>query len=461
MPRAVKVLLVLAGVVLVVIVTLVVCFVSWRRSVEKSLKTEIAAIRTNGLPVDMADLKHWPLDIPDQRNAALIFEHAFEMMGSSNSEQISDLKFPVRGGAISNKTELTEVLTKNAGAMALIYGITNPASSRYPIEYLDGPSMKVSHLSELKTMALLFADGALLKSDQKDSHGAFEDVAASCKLSRSLDNEPILISQLVAASIFSITTESLQRVLARVSLSDSDLSQLQENFKEGEATNRFWMALVGERAVDGEMMRLLQDDPRAFIILSNKGVSKEDQTEVPIRNPGVGWRSIGYFQRDREFYLRVMEEYISGLAKTPPESLWLTNKLDALALKAHGGWYLMSSMFLSSFSRVASRDADLRARLRTAMAAVAVERWRIAHNGQIPDSLDELVPAFLASVPQDPFDGHPLRFKKLASGYAVYSVGPDGVDDGGKERPPYSRNTPEEERSKYDILFIVEQQPKN
>jgi hypothetical protein len=51
--------------------------------------------------------------------------------------------------------------------------------------------------------------------------------------------------------------------------------------------------------------------------------------------------------------------------------------------------------------------------------------------GQYPDSLDELVPRYINSVPEDPFDGKPLRYspqKKI-----IYSVGMDLEDSGGRE----------------------------
>jgi len=38
-----------------------------------------------------------------------------------------------------------------------------------------------------------------------------------------------------------------------------------------------------------------------------------------------------------------------------------------------------------------------------------------------------------ALLPVDPFTGQPLRFRKLETGYVVYSVGENGVDDGGEE----------------------------
>lgn len=49
--------------------------------------------------------------------------------------------------------------------------------------------------------------------------------------------------------------------------------------------------------------------------------------------------------------------------------------------------------------------------------------------GKMPDSLQSLVPTYLASVPVDPYDGKPFRYS--ASKGIVYSVGKDLKDSGG------------------------------
>jgi hypothetical protein len=73
------------------------------------------------------------------------------------------------------------------------------------------------------------------------------------------------------------------------------------------------------------------------------------------------------------------------------------------------------------------------AQLANAQTAVAIERWRLAHPGRLPDSLADLVPAFLDAVPKDPFDAQPVRYRNLPRGFLVYCVGLDFTDDGGKE----------------------------
>ncbi len=48
-----------------------------------------------------------------------------------------------------------------------------------------------------------------------------------------------------------------------------------------------------------------------------------------------------------------------------------------------------------------------------------------------PDSLEGLVPEVVATVPEDPCSGKPFRYERRGDGYLLYSVGPDGADDGG------------------------------
>jgi len=54
-----------------------------------------------------------------------------------------------------------------------------------------------------------------------------------------------------------------------------------------------------------------------------------------------------------------------------------------------------------------------------------------ADHGQYPAALNDLTPAYLAAVPADLFTGNPPIYHPAAAGYALYSVGPDMIDNGG------------------------------
>ena len=86
--------------------------------------------------------------------------------------------------------------------------------------------------------------------------------------------------------------------------------------------------------------------------------------------------------------------------------------------------------------------ADLKTQNALLAASLALRAYELEHH-RLPHSLDELVPKYLTAVPADPFrQGQPLGYRdtkvKLWSvdgGQSwhptVYSIGPDGEDDGG------------------------------
>lgn len=61
----------------------------------------------------------------------------------------------------------------------------------------------------------------------------------------------------------------------------------------------------------------------------------------------------------------------------------------------------------------------------------AIERYRVA-TGKYPETLDALVPTYLGEVPLDPYAKTAPRYETAPS-HRLWSVGPDGNDDGGEE----------------------------
>ncbi len=93
----------------------------------------------------------------------------------------------------------------------------------------------------------------------------------------------------------------------------------------------------------------------------------------------------------------------------------------------------------------------------TAQAAaetiVAFHRYKQQHH-VLPDSLEALVPDFLPTVPIDPYDEQPLRYRPEQN--IIYFVGTNLTDDGGqsKQSLPGRHNKREP-----DIVFAIEAPP--
>ncbi len=259
-------------------------------------------------------------------------------------------------------------------------------------------------------------------------------ITTTLGLARTLDEEPVTISQLVRVSVVSITVASLERSLAASRFSDTELSRLFGAFAGAERTNLMSKALIGERASHILAWRPTQAGGQVLGVPQNQF-----------------FRVTGFFERDLNFYLRCMETNISLASLPPPRSLAITNTADVY-LEAKRKFYILSGMLLPALSRLTVREADGLARLRVAQSALAIERFRLA-NRRLPKELNELIPSFLSVVPIDPFDGAQLRYKLRPKGYVVYSVGADGRDDDGTEAPAGpSRNA----SAPQDITITVE-----
>jgi hypothetical protein len=146
----------------------------------------------------------------------------------------------------------------------------------------------------------------------------------------------------------------------------------------------------------------------------------------------AGYRSTGLLQLDEREYLDLMERYVKATQLLPPESIAAFNAVND-KLEHLTRWRVLSRLLLPSLSVLAGKAGRCDAKIRDAQAALAVERYRLA-NSKLPSQLSDLVPTFLPTVPSDPFDGKPLRYKTLAKGYVVYSVGDDREDNGGTEK---------------------------
>jgi hypothetical protein len=84
-----------------------------------------------------------------------------------------------------------------------------------------------------------------------------------------------------------------------------------------------------------------------------------------------------------------------------------------------------------ALARVVGKTLQIETARRVVIAAIALKRFQLKH-GNWSETLGELAPEFLPSVPIDPYDGKPLKYRPNADGtFLLYSVGEDGIDDGG------------------------------
>ena len=95
--------------------------------------------------------------------------------------------------------------------------------------------------------------------------------------------------------------------------------------------------------------------------------------------------------------------------------------------------HILSLLLLQTGDRALAINYHSMATRRLAATALAIRLYELDH-GRRPRTLNPLVPQYLPVLPTDPFapDGRPVGYFPSAPKPIVYSVGPDGNDDGGE-----------------------------
>lgn len=97
--------------------------------------------------------------------------------------------------------------------------------------------------------------------------------------------------------------------------------------------------------------------------------------------------------------------------------------------------YSLSAEAKRAAEAVKNADLSYEAQKRLLIGKLAIRCYRL-ERGELPGTLADLVPEYLPAVPEDPFSGESLIYRRIGDGHVLYSVGEDGLDDGGHRVDP-------------------------
>ncbi len=107
----------------------------------------------------------------------------------------------------------------------------------------------------------------------------------------------------------------------------------------------------------------------------------------------------------------------------------IINPRDAVSRRVGMVFLALFELDLNSFIEAEDRVAMQFELTKLGFALAAYH----ADHGSYPAKLAELEPHYAADIPKDVFSGRELHYKREAGDYLLYSVGSNGVDDGGKD----------------------------
>ncbi len=397
---------------------------------ERAFQSEIDAIRASGAPVTLDDLNAITCDVPDEENIAVLID--------GPAEAIADYPLPEERLAL---------------IPAIGWGPRSPCGERMRHEHLDATKAYLAdiapqiaevrealqhergcrdlHLTSPVLMANLNEQVAFLSwargvsktilleayvAAMRDDRGtAYQRVLDMVAMDQAIRGDESVIAAAVRMAMRALAFAAAADVVNYCGLDDAQLARLQTEFEDFD-----WVAVM-KRSMEVE--RVFALDTAQWIMAGNEIGGDWNPSPVifgvaPFLQPMSNARG-----------LRVFQLLVSAFDRPEPEILEAMRQAnnEAAALPTY---CILWKMLTPSLTRATTLSLRCVGSQRALVAALACERYRLA-NGDWPESLDVLVPRYLDAVPLDPFDGKPIRFKRLDVGIVAYSIGEDETDDGG------------------------------
>jgi hypothetical protein len=395
-----------------------------RFQAERGLNRVIAELDRDDPGWRLEDLQAAREVIPDAENGALLVlavtarlpkdwpPSAIDeaLINPAANEQLSDELYRAVG------TELVALRATLEMARKLI--AYDKGRYPHPPGHDPGDPLPPSVLTIRKTMRLLQLD-ALAAAEQRDFPRALRACRALIIVGRTIGDDPLYISLLVRFSGSAFACKTTERVLGQGTPALADLLDLQRLIEKEEAWDGFVQATRGERAFGHLMWQRFEGGEMKYedfrgLTLSGKSEEINPTTEQ--------------IQRAHADWLRIMERYIEAAREPLPERgpifRRIADEKDSLPPDD-----LLHSVF-PVHTRIEEVDRLRHARLRTAAAILAAERYRLKNN-RWPEKIDDLKEFAARETLIDPFDGKQLRLRREPDGLVIYSVGVNGIDDGG------------------------------
>ena len=442
--------LTISSVLLLLLFIGVVAFGIFRLRLKWKLNSRIEAIRAAGYPATCAELDAWHTIPVDAENAADTILDAIDCLQEWEKSELEPLpivgqaELPARTEPLTDemKALVAEYVADNNEALNLLHTAAQIEHCRYPVDYSAGFNALMPHLSEMRKSLFLLNLEAILHAENGQANSALRSVQSGFRFARSLAKEPSTISHLVRVACESRTASSLERIINRIELTDEQLGELSRCLYDAECASDLSRAFVGERCMGLSFFTAPQS-------MSSVGLES-----VPARPILAVCQAVGLVDMDAVIYLDIMNDQMEAARLPYPQRREATDAIEK-KLRTMSKIHVFAHVLTPALSRVITIEMRTIAHLRAAQVGLAIQRYRLAA-GALPDTLAELVPAYLDAVLKDPFDGNELRFKKRGAGFVIYSIGEDLSDDGGAEQLPRNKRPKGQPAPNWDVTFIVE-----
>lgn len=292
----------------------------------------------------------------------------------------------------------------------------------------------------LRQVAPALTARAMLRCESKPAE-AWQDLLAEHRLARRLAGNGGVIEMLVGCAVHGITCEATAAFLEKAPLDRQQLTTFQQEFASLEPLVDMPRIFDGpERLMFGDMLMLVDREIMAQV------AKQSSRPFVRVTGPRTDWSTT--FDTANEWFDHVSEALrrptrkartarldvlLRDIRKLPvpkgDEASVAKALLDAkqpAAAICQGPGNSLLRLTIATSTRVTDSADKAQQLHNNLLAAFALARYKLEH-GKYPPTL-----ADAGQVPGDLYSAQPLVYRPTENGYLLYSVGANGIDDGGR-----------------------------
>jgi len=315
---------------------------------------------------------------------------------------------------------LAAALDKVPVALAQARSLSDLDEGRYTlIMTIDFVSMRMDDIQNARNVATLLRLDAARHIHEGRLDAALASCVAVVNTGRSMGDEPVGLVQLVRCACLGMALKSIERALAQGAGSEASLLRLQHLLERcaAEVPALILATMRGERACMHQCVEAVKSGQINGAGLLGGPPSATNRVEDLI----LAQRA----RAEHAAFLRLLNLQVEAAKLPIAEQAAQFERLKPRAREIG----ILPGLLLTGTDKLQSAQIRTLAQLRCGAAALAVERYRNKH-GKWPETLAAAYDG--DSVPQDPFSGGSLVYRRTATGVLIYSVGQDGQDNGGK-----------------------------
>jgi hypothetical protein len=349
--------------------------------------------------------------------------------------------------------DVLQSLTKLDPILAEFQAASDRPHSRYPHHYEEGFSTVLNSVGHTRSIIRSLALRSTARLAQGQTVEAAADVVLAFRLGDSLRDDPYHISQLVRYSCDAIALHALWEGLIDHRWSDAQLARFQDILTRRDYAPGLVRAIECERNIAGyELERILADRFGRLHQLDTLGGNPSLSEAEEISYAISFLMPDGWFRQNQAQlmlgYQSLLNSARAAMKPTPraqalKEAQALDEVADRFLLEASAHTTprnFLVRRHLPSLGKSSQRAHRTITLARLGAVACALERHHLAH-GRYPESLLDLGPTTLKALPDDWMSGQPFHYRRTEDGrFELWSVGPDGKDDGGIYRTRNRKN---------------------